>query len=619
MDARSRICRRRNCWLSLLATYGLVTSAFTAVTGRADVFQSLSSSKQRVVLADGSNAPPDSWQIERTEPAVGTSGAGKVLDFELRNCGDSQLTIKEVVLFDWIHKLPPTSEFYGEGYTMLSQTAGTLGKPLALSKYLDSKHYRLPVPSGFHDAYGVMTVTPPGKPTILIGFSSCKRFVGKFYVNADRIQIIVDTEGLTLSPGKSWHLEELFVTEGKDRSALFEELAGLIQRNHPRLVYDRFPTGWCSWYCFGPRVTAEKIVENLQVMRAQIPELRFVQIDDGYQRWMGDWLETGEAFGGGVQDVLRTIRDAGLEPAIWVAPFVASPQSSLFREHPDWFVRDEDGQPLRSDQVTFGGWRMGPWYMLDGTHPDAQAYLEDVFRTMREQWGCTYFKLDANVWGALPFGRRHDPQATSVEAYRRGMAAIRRGAGDAFILGCNHPIWPSLGEIHGSRSSADISRRWDRFVSTGRQNLMRNWQNNRLWWNDPDCLVLSGLLTPDEYMFHKSLLYATGGMILSGDDLTRLSPTQITVLRTMASRPGVAATFGSHDLRAGKIVESDRTIYVLLNWSDQPVRQEIELSEPCRVTDFWSGDDLGVQADRIVVDRMAPHSGRLLIAEPASP
>src|SRR5438874_7859348 len=53
------------------------------------------------------------------------------------------------------------------------------------------------------------------------------------------------------------------------------------------------------------------------------------------------------------------------------------------------------------------------------------------------------------------FRSLHDPQATRVEAYRRGMQAIRRGAGNAFILGCNHPLWPSLGLIHGSRSRSE--------------------------------------------------------------------------------------------------------------------------------------------------------------------
>ena len=113
---------------------------------------------------------------------------------------------------------------------------------------------------------------------------------------------------------------------------------------------------------------------------------------------------------------------------------------------------------------------------------------------MRNEWGCTYFKLDANFWGAMHGGRFHDRRATRIEAYRRGMAAVLSGAGDAFILGCNHPIWPSIGLIHGSRSSHDISRDWARFSDTARQNLSRNWQNGRLWWNDPDAIVLTGEL-----------------------------------------------------------------------------------------------------------------------------
>ncbi|NIP98251.1 MAG: alpha-galactosidase, partial [Akkermansiaceae bacterium] len=73
-------------------------------------------------------------------------------------------------------------------------------------------------------------------------------------------------------------------------------------------------------------------------------------------------------------------------------------------------------------------------YMLDGTHPGARDYLRHVFRTMREEWQCRYFKLDANMWGALPFGRRHDPQATRVDAYRAGMQAIRDGAGEGSFI-----------------------------------------------------------------------------------------------------------------------------------------------------------------------------------------
>ena len=47
---------------------------------------------------------------------------------------------------------------------------------------------------------------------------------------------------------------------------------------------------------------------------------------------MGDWLETGAAFGGNVQGVLRKIRERGFEPAIWVAPFVAEEKSHVLAE-----------------------------------------------------------------------------------------------------------------------------------------------------------------------------------------------------------------------------------------------------------------------------------------------
>ena len=183
---------------------------------------------------------------------------------------------------------------------------------------------------------------------------------------------------------------------------------------------------------------------------------------------MGDWLDTGAAFGGNVRTVLggypsARIRAGDLGRAVRRRGGIGISSSSI----PDWFIKDADGAPLRSDRVTFGGWRRGPWYALDGTHPEVQSHLERVFRTMRNEWGCTYFKLDANFWGAMHGGRFHDARATRVEAYRRGMEAVLRGAGDSFILGCNHPIWPSLGLIHGSRSSNDIKRTWDRIKTTG--------------------------------------------------------------------------------------------------------------------------------------------------------
>jgi alpha-galactosidase len=298
-----------------------------------------------------------------------------------------------------------------------------------------------------------------------------------------------------------------------------------------------------------------------------------------------------------------------------VAPFIAEANSKVFREHPDWFMKGDDGKPLPANRVTFGGWRRGPWYALDGTNPAVQKHLEQVFRTMRQEWGCTYFKLDANFWGAMHTGKLHDPKATRVEAYRRGMEAVLRGAGDSFILGCNHPLWPSLGLVDGSRSSGDITRSWADIAGTGRENLARNWQNGRLWWNDPDCLVLTGKLTTDEFQYHATTVRASGGLILSGDDLTKLPADRVKILSRLVPATGRAARFDDESLRVGRATYPKHIEISAFNRENHPQDITIAFDKPLDLVDFWTGEVIGQQLKELVLKNMPAHSARLLIGK----
>ena len=540
---------------------------------------------------------------------------GTVCQARLMNEGREPIRIKEVVLFDLVLPFAATTRLYGEGFQMLSQTGGTLGQPIDLGNYTDAKHYKLPAPSDAKAFYGLMIVSPSASDNHLLAFTSCRRFIGQFYLNHPSLKVVIDTEGGELRAGEAWQLESFTYQTGNNREQLLDNLASQLVANHPPLRFPSPPTGWCSWYCFGPRVTAQQVLDNLDFIAKHTPGLRYVQIDDGYQPAMGDWLETGAAFGGNVQGVLKQIRERGFEPAIWVAPFVAEEKSQVFQQHPDWFVKDADGKPLRSDLVTFGGWRRGPWYVLDGTHPQVQKHFEEFFRTMKRDWGCTYFKLDANFWGAIHGGGFHDPRATRIEAYRRGMEAILRGVENSFVLGCNHPIWPSLGLIHGSRSSNDIKRTWERIETTARQNLSRNWQNGRLWWNDSDAIVLTGDLPDNEFQFHATAIYASGGMLLSGDDLTKISAEKLAMLRKLQPPSGVAARFEDDSFRVGRVRIGKREIVSVLNWTNAPQTVSVRLQRRSRLTDFWTDADLGVHSGALEIKDMPAHSGRLLICE----
>jgi alpha-galactosidase len=561
-------------------------------------------------IAPSRIVPVDEGAVGVDKLALERDWQGDLCRSKLVNRGQRGVRVREIVLFDVAHDLPGTTHLYGESFQMLSQTGGTLANPLNLA-YNEVQHYKIPQPDGVTALTGLMTLTPPAGETLAFAFTSCHRFQGRFYLRPTRFQVVIDTEGIEIPPGATWDLEEFFFASG-DRQALLARIAGAIAKNHPSPMFRPEPTGWCSWYCFGPRVTSQNVLANLDAIASQVPSLKYVQIDDGYQAAMGDWLVTGKAFGGDILGVLKEIRRRGFEPAIWVAPFIAEENSQVFREHPEWFLKDDSGKPLPSNAVSFGGWRHGPWYAIDGTHPGAQKHLEDVFRTMRQQWGCTYFKMDANFWGALHGGRHHNPQATRVEAYRRGMEAIRRGSGDAFLLGCNHPIWPSFGLIHGSRSSDDIKRTWAKIHGTARQTFFRNWQNGRLWWNDPDAICLAGDLPLNEFMFHATACYASGGMALSGDDLSKIRADRMAILKKLAPPTGVAAEFEDDSLRVGWIRTPGAARVCVFNWTEAPETIAVRLPKKSRVADFWTGADLGSHEREFNVAGLPAHSARLL-------
>ena len=555
---------------------------------------------------------------------------GNRCTLSIENAGERDVQLDEVVAFRFKTAYPSSTPVYGEGYNMLSQYKGSLESQENITPHSDYGHYKLPQAQGFFTAYNFLLITPESSAQLL-GFSSCRRFTGLIRYNPQEVCVVIDGEGKRVKAGETLELEEFCLISSNNREEALAEFGTNIQAHHPALAYPSAPTGWCSWYCYGPDVTEQDIFDNLEQIKKDMPELEFIQLDDGYQKTMGDWLIPHENFPNGIQSLCLKIKEAGFEPAIWVAPFIAEKDSELFQQHPDWFVKNEEGQPLCSSDVTFGGWRCGPWYMLDGTHPEARDYLKKVFSTMREEWQCRYFKLDANVWGALPFGQRFEENATCVEAYRAGMEAIVEAAGeDSFILGCNAPMWPSIGVVHGMRNTGDIFRRWETFKELEEQCFHRNWQHNRLWINDPDCVVLNNLeistIGPDgkpthsksaiqesEFAYHATHILASGGMVLGSDIMMELNESHQRVLRKLLAAGNHAATFLDASFKIGRIDRENDHILCLFNSGDTEVVQAIEMEPEHVAHDFWNDEKVSGAEETLLFLTLPPHSARALL------
>ena len=252
-------------------------------------------------------------------------------------------------------------------------------------------------------------------------------------------------------------------------------------------------TGYTSWYNLYENISEESIAADLKGFAGSKTLPDVFQIDDGYENAVGDWLVMNERFPHGMKDAADQIREAGMMPGIWLAPFAAEKKSILVKEHPDWLLRNENGEPQP------GGCNWSGFYGLDIYNPEVRAYLKEVFDTVVRDWGYKLLKLDF-LYAACLIPRR---DKTRAEVMYDGMRLLRELAGDALILGCGVPLAPAFGVVDYCRIGCDMTLNWlgdaymrplHREVPSTRNTLLntvyRRHLDGRAWRNDPDVFLL---------------------------------------------------------------------------------------------------------------------------------
>ncbi len=327
--------------------------------------------------------------------------------------------------------------------------------------------------------------------------------------------------------------EEIAVLKGSDWKVLLNQYADLVaeKNNLPKLDTRKNLTGYCTWYYYYADVSEKNLLDNLEAMKAHRDSCYcadVIQIDDGYQTFQGDWNDQHADWPTPLEVIAKRITDSGMKAGIWLMPFLASTASRVFREHPDWFVKDENGKAKESF-----GWSPPPddmWVCLDMTIPEAREHIANVFKTFRK-WGFTYFKLDGLGYG-IQDGRRSDPDATPVSAYRLGMKAIREAVPDAYILGCCPPFMPSLGYIDGARISGDTHASWNPILCCARSVVSRWWMFDKFFRCDPDTIMARqdrSTCTPGESRV-SALTGIMTGISLTSDNLSTILPERLEIL-----------------------------------------------------------------------------------------
>jgi len=631
------------------------TNGRTGLRGKAAVVRFRVDEATHVLRLDGPDHPVRAhglgavWRWQEGE-------GGHLAWVELRNEGDVPLYLETV---DVLTAVPSDLGGPPEAWSVYQNGWGSWTP--TFSRHLDDGLYtdpgtpayrRMHQPHWEPEVDGVISsewvsVLVAGR-SLLVGFVTAADQLGEIRVGADGSGLTARCyfDGALLTPGGSVRSEVLLVRSGPDPLALLEGWAETMGREMRARGGDEMnlvPTGWCTWYTYYGENTADDVLANLEAIGRYDLPLDVVLIDDGYQTAIGDWFSLDpDKLPEGMEPVARAVRDAGRRLGIWTAPFGAAADSRLFADHPDWFLRDEGGEPV----VGWTHWGTD-CYALDCTHPEVLAWLGETFRRMREAWGVEFFKIDFIFAAARP-GHRHDPTGTRAQALRRGVATIREAIGDdAFLLGCGAPLGPCVGLVDGMRVGPDVDPNWHPLwrhdlSMPSTENALRNAIarapfHGRLWLNDPDCLLVRQRgpdmdLVLNEMRTLTALVALLGGLTINSDDLTAIRPGRLKYLRQALPPTGVSARpmdLFENELPRLLVLPVEQEwgrwwVAGVINWEDRTTETTVRLEQlglpPGRyhVYHYWRRRYLGTTDDAVTIRRHQPHETAVLILKPVS-
>lgn len=296
------------------------------------------------------------------------------------------------------------------------------------------------------------------------------------------LRLISDLEGLKLKAGESVQIFDY------RHFSSYKEGIESFNKEFPLLNKEKV-FGYTSWYNYYQNINEEIILRDLKALDDRF---NLFQIDDGYETFVGDWLEVDKKkFPNGLEPIVKEIHNRGFKAGIWLAPFVAERKSRLFNEHPDWFAKRK-GKPI----VAGGNW--SGQLALDLTNEEVRDYIRKCLKHYMDM-GFDFFKLDFLYAAALPLVEGK----TRCQAQKEAYEFLREILKDKLILGCGANLINSYETFDYLRIGPDVSLSFDDVAYmrlfhrerpstkvTLQNTIYRSIFDQRLFANDPDVFLL---------------------------------------------------------------------------------------------------------------------------------
>ena len=322
-----------------------------------------------------------------------------------------------------------------------------------------------------------------------------------------------------VKPGASRKAQTIIIANAP-HDYIVDKIFSNIAKTHGSRSDKGAVVGWCSWYDLYSQITEESVTKTVEAITKykDIIPMDYIQIDDGFQVTVGDW-RTNSKFPGGWDNILKKIEESGAKPGIWMAPVKVHDSTSLFKEHPEWIMKNEKGDFMGA----CGNWG-DTSYAFDMSNPETFEHVINMVKTEYNR-GFRYFKFDFNDIQAN--GRSSfNPDFTSLELYRYVYENYRKAIGeDSYLCACAGFNRGVLGYADSARIGPDSPPDWktpDLSCITGciKHVGYTAFINGYFFANDPDVTYLyTTRLTEDELKTWHSMVGICGGVQFISDPL----------------------------------------------------------------------------------------------------
>ena len=185
-----------------------------------------------------------------------------------------------------------------------------------------------------------------------------------------------------------------------------------FERDRPILI-----NNWEATYF---NFNEEKILQIAR--RAKELGVEMLVLDDGWfgkrntdNCSLGDWVVNPEKLPGGLNGLSDRLHDLGLKFGLWFEPEMISPDSDLYRAHPDWCLHVDGRSRVE----------MRNQLILDLSRKEVQDYIIESVSAVLESARIEYVKWDMNRNMTEPFSGAQTPERQKETQHRYMLGLYR--------------------------------------------------------------------------------------------------------------------------------------------------------------------------------------------------